>query len=102
MADQHTVDPYACGSHAWDRILQACRQLVKKIQFIFPCNEVLTTNLWWTNYFFGSQFGCSPLQAASLMTKGLMQVQDIWDARVEDFLNWPTICAKFSLLPNDR
>jgi hypothetical protein len=52
--------------------------------------------------FFGYQFGCPPDIAAVLMSKGLVQVRDIWDANRADLLEWPKACTKFNLTIADR
>lgn len=39
--------------------------------------EVLGTNLWWTNHFFGNNFGTSPVRASFFARRGISQVGDI-------------------------
>jgi hypothetical protein len=57
----------ATGSRTWDRIICAWRQASPHLAVRLPVNdcEVFSTNLWWSSYFTGGQFGFSHASALS-------------------------------------
>jgi hypothetical protein len=91
-------------SRAWDRIIKAWRRFIPHLSvqpLVNEC-EVLTTNLWWTSHFIGSQFGFSHEHATQLMRNDMQQIQDIWNPMTRSFLPWYEVGICYGLLPQDR
>jgi hypothetical protein len=92
------------GSRAWIHIVQAWRKLLPFLSVRPPANacEVLTTDLWWSSYHIGGQFGFSHATAATLMKHGMQKIGDLWDPATVSFLSWYKAGMRFGLLPADR
>jgi hypothetical protein len=87
---------------AWNRLLQAWRKFVTKLDFVSPKNEaeVLSTPLWWNTQFYGSNFGFTMIRAASLARKGLRFLRDMWNPLTQTFLTGDEIQRRYVLDPD--
>lgn len=91
-------------SGVWARVIQAWRVLSPKVEASPPTNydEVLGTNLWWTNHYFGHNFGASVVRAGFFAYRGICQIADIWDQSTHSLLAWQDISQRFQLPQTDR
>ena len=92
------------GSRAWDRIVHSWRRIVGKVVVSPPQNsdEVLSTNLWWSTFYIGGNFGFSQQRAAQLMHRDMCQIHDIWSGHTQTFLTWMEAQEKFGLMPHEQ
>lgn len=57
----------------WARVIQAWKSMSTLVEAVPPSNhdEVLTTNLWWTDHYFGHNFGASAVRASFFARRGI-------------------------------
>lgn len=81
------------------RVIQAWRLMCPLVEALPPSNyeEVLSTSLWWTNHFFGHNFGASVVRASFFARRGIGQIADIWDHMNHSLLAWEDISRRFQL-----
>jgi len=88
----------------WNHIISAWKKIVKNIELLPSSNasEVLSTSIWWSTNFIGSNFHFSIDRARVLARAGLRSIGDLWDANISDFKTWETISIEFPFTPMER
>ena len=69
------------GSPIWTGFIKSYRRFSPQLGVLPPRNvdEVRNTQLWWTIYFIGSNFGFSPTCARTLAARGLHCLRNLWN-----------------------
>jgi hypothetical protein len=88
----------------WNRLLQAWKKFAPKLDFMAPTNnaEVLSTPLWWTTQFYGSNFGFTYAWAAQLARQGLYFLCDLWNQQTLFFFTWERISVQYRFGPSNQ